>query len=389
LSKTFATITNMIGSGKWRIASTQSEFRDLKADWEHLFLGNPRHSPFLSWGWVDAWLQHIAGPHELQVAYQRDSGGALRFVLPLLRPAGKRKFGSGSLVLACSYGAECSDHLGCLCLAELEAQSAELCAQAIEYCAGPDEVVSLGVLDDTNNFASRLNESLEGYGRKSKIRADVVCPTVELADTWDGYLQDLSSNFRSQVRRSYKQIGGDGQPRFSEMDECRIPGFVQELIRLNRARIQSKGEISSLEDSAFRDFLADAVPYMCAQGIAWADSIESEGVVLGSALNFVHGDSVYYYMGGFDEQASKLRPGTALFAFVIQRSIDAGIKKFNFLRGPESYKYRWGAQDVLTHHVLIYPKSKLRRLLTFTADNLYVGARSLAKRLRRLLLRKG
>jgi CelD/BcsL family acetyltransferase involved in cellulose biosynthesis len=165
--------------------------------------------------------------------------------------------------------------------------------------------------------------------------------------------------------------------------------FTRELIRLNRSRMRSKGETSSLEENAFRSFLCDAIPYMASGGLAWLDTIERNGEVLGSALNFVHGDSVYFYMGGFDDKAKKLRPGTALFALVIQRCIDGGYARYDFLRGSEAYKYRWNAIDRLTHRVTIYPHGPMRGHLTSIVDDLIIAMRKSVRYLRRLAERRG
>ena len=375
---------SMVDSGTWHLVTRKSDFLDLESDWERLFQENPRHSPFLAWGWVSAWLKHIAGPHELQIACLRDDSGALLFILPLLRRTGDLRFGSTKITLVCSYGPECSENLGCLCVASLEPRSAELSGQAIAHFFDGRDTVSLGCLDSAGNYPSELKAVMLTGGRNTKVRPDVICPTVSLPASWDDYLQQLSSNFRSQVRRSYKQVGADGQPNFRSVDPSDADVFARELIRLNRSRIRTKGEVSSLENKGFRAFIMEAIPYMASRGFAWLDTIERNGDVLGSALNFMHGDSVYFYMGGFDNQARKLRPGTALFALVIQRSIDAGYAKYDFLRGGEAYKYRWNAKDILTHRVTVYPHGKIRGHLASTFDDLNIAMRKLVRHSRRL-----
>lgn len=369
----------MIDSGTWHLVSNQSDFLNLQSDWERLFRVNPRHSPFLAWGWVNAWLKHIAGQHELQIACLRDDSGELLFVLPLLRRTGKHRFGSAMVTLVCSYGPECSENLGCLCVSDLEPHSAELSARAIDQFFRRHDTISLGCLNSAGDCPSRLIAAMQTSGRNIRVRPDVVCPAVYLPETWDGYLRQLSSNFRSQVRHSYKQIGGQEQPHFRSLPQTEAEAFTRELIRLNRSRMQVKGEVSSLEDEKFRGFLNEAIPYMASHGFAWLDTIEHNNEILASALNFVHGDSVCYYMGGFDDKVKKLRPGTALFALAIQRSIDGGYANYDFLRGVESYKYRWCARDVLTHRVVIYPRGLIRGHLASAADDLHIATRKLLR----------
>jgi CelD/BcsL family acetyltransferase involved in cellulose biosynthesis len=379
----------MSESETWQLVSNQTDFLRLQSDWEQLFEANPRHSPFLAWGWVNAWLTHIAGQHQLQIVCLRNNAGELIFVLPMLERTGRREIGSARVALVCSYGPECSEHLGCLCIPGLEPRSAELSARAIAQFFGGHGRMSLGCLDNDTDYPLRLQSSVQTSGRTTRLRPDVACPTVRLPASWEEYLQQLSSNFRSQVRRSFKRVGEEGQPHFRSLDQSEAEGFALELIRLNRSRIAAKGEVSSLQDETFRNFLSEAIPYMASCGLAWMDTFEREGQVLGAALNFVHGDTVYYYMGGFDNTANKLRPGTALFAAVIQRSIDAGIVRYDFLRGAESYKYRWGADDVSTHHLTIYPRGVVLGPLAFTVDYLYLTTRNLLGRARRLLAGKG
>jgi CelD/BcsL family acetyltransferase involved in cellulose biosynthesis len=355
----------------------------LKTDWEHLFKANLRHSPFLAWGWVNAWLRHIAGQHVPQIACWRDAGGTLQFVLPLVLRTDGRAFGRKKFALVCSYGPDCSESLGCLYLPDIESQLAEFSAQAIAQFFDRGRRITLGYLDNTADYPSSLQRAMQANGHIVRVRKDIVCPAVSLPDTWEEFLQQRSSNFRSQIRRHYKRITEQEGLRFRSVGEAEAESFARDLIRLNRSRIQAKGEVSSLESEAFRDFLIDAIPYMASQGLAWMDVIEDDANVVGSALNLVHGKTTYYYMGGFDNRAQQLRPGTALFAQAIQRSINGGCTSYDFLRGIEPYKYRWGAEDTSTRQVDIYPHGVINGSLASAVDGLGNTLRKLIRHLRR------
>ena len=107
----------------------------------------------------------------------------------------------------------------------------------------------------------------------------------------------------------------------------------------------------------FRAFLLEAVPMMASEGLAWMDVLADGGTIAATALHFVHGDRVYYYLGGFSKNYANLRPGIAMFAAVIQRSIERGYKSYDFLRGTEPYKYQWGCNDLSTWRLDIYPQT--------------------------------
>ncbi|MGI9261121.1 MAG: GNAT family N-acetyltransferase, partial [Woeseiaceae bacterium] len=111
--------------------------------------------------------------------------------------------------------------------------------------------------------------------------------------------------------------------------------------------------------------------------------VEMDEQIVGAALNLVHGNSIYYYMGGFDDVAKNLRPGTALFANVIDRGIEEGYTNYDFLRGAEAYKYKWGASDVHTYHITVYPQGFVRGQLAIRLDSLQDGLRTMVRRMRK------
>jgi CelD/BcsL family acetyltransferase involved in cellulose biosynthesis len=133
-------------------------------------------------------------------------------------------------------------------------------------------------------------------------------------------------------------------------------------------RMKETGKISSLEDEAFRDFLKEAIQYMADFGLAWMDTIQTEDQVVAASLNFVSGQSIYYYMGGFDDQLRAVGPGNALFARAMQRGIDNHFRYYDFLRGDEPYKYRWGATDKVDTSLSIYSRGYISSGREFLTD---------------------
>jgi CelD/BcsL family acetyltransferase involved in cellulose biosynthesis len=63
---------------------------------------------------------------------------------------------------------------------------------------------------------------------------------------------------------------------------------------------------------------------------------------------------VFSYQIGFDPKLKRMSPGAIIIAHAIQEAISRGLKEFDFLRGSESYKYRWGARDRETYRVLLW-----------------------------------
>ena len=120
---------------------------------------------------------------------------------------------------------------------------------------------------------------------------------------------------------------------------------------------------------------------MAQADLAWMDSIKDDDKIVGAALNLIHGQTVSYYLGGFDAAYNQMRPGTVLFAEVIERSIAAGHARYDFLRGAEPYKYKWGATDRQNFRLVIYPQSPFTGFVSYAVDGIVAALRGLKRKL--------
>ena len=74
----------------------------------------------------------------------------------------------------------------------------------------------------------------------------------------------------------------------------------------------------------------------------------------------------HYYLSGYDPDLEKLSIGNILVAHAIEQAVRDGATTFDFLRGAEEYKYRWGSQDQPLYHVAVRapgPRGLLASLL--------------------------
>jgi CelD/BcsL family acetyltransferase involved in cellulose biosynthesis len=370
--------------GEWQLVTTEVELLDLKSEWERLYVQNPLHSPFLAWGWTMAWLKHLAGPHELRIAVWKDDIGLTQLIIPFIAVKKPGVFSRLKIMLACGYGREASDYLGCLRLPQHDGRLPELFAAAVEKLLDENSRIELTSLDSRAGLPGDLEERMRAAGRPTRRLLQDVCVAVNLPGSWDEYLLRLSGNYRSQVRRRYRNAEGDERLTIRSIDVQGAKEFTEHLIRLNRQRINQLGRSSSLEDIRIRNFLLEAVPYMAARGIAWLDTLEQDGRTIAVALNFVHGNSAFYYLGGFDASAAAVSPGMVLFSHVIQRCIEKNINVYDFLRGQEDYKYKWGAQDIPMYKLDIYACGLVRGRLSLAVD---LGISQVRKGARRILRR--
>ena len=57
-----------------------------------------------------------------------------------------------------------------------------------------------------------------------------------------------------------------------------------------------------------------------------------------------YNQKMLYFLGGFDVEFSKYSVGNLITAKIIEACIKRGVKEYDFLKGAESYKFRWTKQ---------------------------------------------
>jgi CelD/BcsL family acetyltransferase involved in cellulose biosynthesis len=68
---------------------------------------------------------------------------------------------------------------------------------------------------------------------------------------------------------------------------------------------------------------------------------------------FQLGRRVYYYLSGFDVAFGKFSIGNVLMAQAIERAIADGATEFDLLRGDETYKFAWKAEERETLRLIV------------------------------------
>lgn len=76
-----------------------------------------------------------------------------------------------------------------------------------------------------------------------------------------------------------------------------------------------------------------------------------------SFYGFRFGDDYSYYLGGFDPNMAKYSVSSVLIFNLIKEALSNSAKRFDFLRGREAYKLRWGAEEKPLYRLLVFPST--------------------------------
>ena len=236
--------------------------------------------------------------------------------------------------------------------------------------AGQEEAVYRGFLDYLENQAPawdlvdlcnipqgsltyvQLREMAEAQGLRTLVEVEDVCPIIDLPSDWEDYLMMLDKKQRHEVRRKLRKADGEPDTRFIIVGpDHDLRTEMQNFIDLHQ---KSAPEKDAFMDPQMQRFFFEAAQVLQAQGWLQLVFVEIDGQKAATLLNFDYGDAILVYNSGYDpSQFRHLSPGIVVTARSIEHAIAQGRSKFDFLRGDEIYKYRFGAQDTEVRRLLI------------------------------------
>jgi hypothetical protein len=180
-----------------------------------------------------------------------------------------------------------------------------------------------------------------------------VCPVLHVdVPDWETYLQTLSSKDRHEVRRKLRRAETAGPVEFENVSEP--SSAVDDFIAIHQARWGEEGLFPHTEGGArSRRFFRRLAELEGPDGLLRIGRLRVDGRVIFMCVGFHDGETVYYYNAGNDPQAQALSPGVVGVACYLRHGLAEGTRVFDFLRGDEGYKYRWGAVDEPIHRLIV------------------------------------
>lgn len=175
-----------------------------------------------------------------------------------------------------------------------------------------------------------------------------VSPAIELPGTFDEYLATLSGHDRHELRRKRRRLDEAGKWRVRRAHEV---GWEQDLAVFFAFHRQAPGEKAGFftpeRERFFRRLSAD----LFLLGLARLDVLDLDDEPVACTFSYDFRGTFGLYNSSFRADLPKLAPGMVLVGCLIEQAIEAGHSTFDFLRGAESYKYRFGALSRPVHRV--------------------------------------
>ncbi|QJE72408.1 GNAT family N-acetyltransferase [Aerophototrophica crusticola] len=154
---------------------------------------------------------------------------------------------------------------------------------------------------------------------------------------------------RQNLRTARNRLDRLGRVAIRQVSGPDISPALDALFTLHAARWQQDGEAGVLADPLVQAFHRQAAPLLDAAGLLRLYALDLDGRTVAVLYGLAAKGRFHYYIGGHDPALAACSPGSLLLSHAIDRATAEGCTLFDFLRGQEPYKYRWGATDRPSH----------------------------------------
>lgn len=181
---------------------------------------------------------------------------------------------------------------------------------------------------------------------------DPPCPTLLAAADAHELADVLPQGFAYRVGRAMRKAeraGGLALRAAATVQEALF--LFDALSAFHAARWRSRGEPGVLASPEVQRFHKQVIPALQRAGVLRMFALELGGALAGVVYALGAHGRLSFYLSGFDLAHDAASPGTLAVAAAIQHQLRAGVRVFDFLRGREAYKYRFGARDAACYTV--------------------------------------
>jgi CelD/BcsL family acetyltransferase involved in cellulose biosynthesis len=318
--------------------------------WRELLARDPDNHIFATPQWNRLWWEEFGGGKDLFFLTMR-AGGDCRAIVPLYL-----KHEEDREVFRFVGGIDLTDYLGPICSLE---DRDEVAATLLAWFR--DQPIMWDEFDAHNmpvpfGFADFLVDHADRRGFQFRLDQEETTAILRLPEEWDAYLAGLSSKQRHELRRKRRRLGRDYPDAvFRTATEESLERDLKTFVEMHRGAEGYKGHFMRPEIATFFERIARAF-----MPLGWLrlDFLEIGGRPVATTFGFERDGAFYLYNSAFESDAATISPGFVLVTELIKSSIERGLRSFDFLRGPERYKYDLGAQAVPLHNLTVINDAK-------------------------------
>lgn len=322
---------------------------EIEPEWNDLLAVSATHVPFLRTEYLKTWWQTRGGgewPADAQLAIlTARQDGRLVGLAPLFLANWENQ---PTLLLLGSI--EISDYL------DLVARPEDLpafCKALLCFLSDPQSgLPPFARLDfynvlETSPTLPALQSAAQSAGWEYHQEPFRPSLTINLPGDWEAYLAGIDKKQRHEIRRKMRRAeASDAYVRwYMVSDAATLDAEIDSFLHLMELDTEKARFLTPPMRETFRSTIHCAFEVGCLQ-LAF---LEIDGVKAAGYFNFDYLDQVWVYNSGMDTSYNSYSPGWVLLGELLKWANENGRKTFDFMRGDEDYKIRFGAtqRDVM------------------------------------------
>jgi len=187
-----------------------------------------------------------------------------------------------------------------------------------------------------------LTDLAKDEGHNVTVTKQNVSLDLDLPSTWDDYLRTLSPKQRRETGRRFRRLDEEGDVNYCIVEDAE-PGVLDIFFKLMRVSRKDKAAFLTPEMESFFRAIAQtmAEARMLRFGV-----LEISKKPVAAVMCFDYNQKVYLYNSGYNPEYGYISVGLLSKLLSIKDSIERGKKVYDFLKGPEEYKYRLGGREI-------------------------------------------
>jgi len=315
------------------------------AIWNALVEQSIADTPFSRYEYLCEWWQTLGGgewkdrdgaPPPLLVLISATENDQLVGIAPLFIVEHE---GQSALMLVGSI--EISDYLD---LIVREQDVSRFLSELIDFLASsqPDNwsIIDWYNIPDASPTRASLKAEFEKRGWAYHAEIYRPTPRIALNGSFEEYLSRVEKKQRHEIRRKMRRAAeSDLNVRFIVV--AKDADIENEINTFFDLMVQDPNKANFLHP-AMREQMTVTMRTAFEQGYLWLAYLEVDGIKVAASLNFDYKNKLWGYNSGVSRAHMELSPGWVLLSHVIQWCCENGRYEFDFMRGDEDYKYRFG-----------------------------------------------
>ena len=324
-------------------------------EWHHLLMDCASDVPFLTYDYLRAWWNTRGGGEWPESSELVLLGGfedeRLVGVAPLFHTNNIQ--GKPALLLVGSI--EVSDYLDFIAKPD---DLPKFIHGVLDFLSQSEDISPWTLLDLYNILDSSPSlQILESEARARKWVHQTIplqpAPYIPLPGNYEQYLSQIDKKQRHEIRRKIRNVAqGPVEENFYFVDE--VEGLHAETQAFIDMMAQDPNKKAFLTDE-MQQHLHNTAEVAFENGWLQLAFFTLNGEKAAANMSFNYDQRLWLYNSGWEWEFRDYSPGWVLLAHMLQWANENDISEFDFMRGDEPYKYKFGGIDRQIYRVTLTP----------------------------------